>query len=121
MACGAAVPLPEELRAELRCKAATAAATVPPGARLYSSLPPPAAPASGGGQPSSRKAAALAGATKQVDASWAAEQQELKPAVEDMWVARPPQPSGLLALPGPLAAPLPQPRQLAFDLLGLRT
>lgn len=115
------MPLPEELQAEVRCKAATAAATVPPGARLYSSLPPPASPASGGRQLSTRKAAALAGATKQLDSGWVAEQQELKPVLEDMWVARPPQPSGLLALPGPLVLPLPQPRQLAFDFLGLRT
>lgn len=118
-AAAAALPLGAEARAEVRRKAATAAATVPQGARLYSALPPPVTTAADSWALSSRKAAALAGAAKQVDAGWAAEQQELRPALQDLWSQRVPELHKLSTLPVPLALPLPHARQLAFDFLGL--
>lgn len=106
----------------MRRKAATAATTLPPGARLYSALPPPARPPEAGAGLSPAKAAALAGAQKSLDARWVAEQQELQPALEQLWVAaeRVPQQPGLAPLPAPLSVPLPDGRQLAARFLGIR-
>lgn len=120
-ASAAVAPLAAEQQAEVRRKAATAAATVAPGARLYSALPPPPAPAAGDWPLSSRKAAALAGATKHVDPGWATEQQELRPALQDLWAPHLPDLQPLPTLPVPLAVPLPEARQLAFGFLGLIT
>lgn len=117
----AAAPLVGEQQAEVRRKAATAAATVSTGARLYSALPPPAVPAGNDWSVSAQKAAALAGTTKQVDRSWAAEQQELQPALLHLWSQPVPELNRLHTLPATLAVPLPEPRQLAFQFLGLLT
>lgn len=110
-----------EQQAEGRLKAANVAASVAPGARLYSALPPPAVPAANDWSVSAQRAAALAGATKKVDPSWAAEQQELRPALLDVWSQPVPELNRLHTLPATLAVPLPEPRQLAFQFLGLLT
>lgn len=61
------------------------------------------------------KEAALAGARKQLDRRWVAEQQELRPVP---WAPPKPPPP----LPGllPIAVPLPSARDLVAGLLGLK-
>jgi hypothetical protein len=119
-----APPADEQLQ-EARRRAATAATALPPGARIYTALPPPPDPQPANGDHcriSHSKAAALAGAKKQLGARWVAEQQELRPALEDLWVAaeRLPQRTCLPALPTPLGVPLPCGRRLAAAFLGLK-
>lgn len=124
-AAAAHAPLPKEQMQEARRKAAAAATTLPPGARIYTALPPPPEPQPANGERcklSPSKAAALASARKQLDSRWVAEQQELRPALGDLWVAaeRLPQRTSLPPLPAPLGVPLPSGRQLAAAFLELR-
>ncbi len=111
-------PLPEEQMQAAGQRAATAATMLPPGERIFGPLPPPSAcPASKIG-PSKQEA--LAGAKKQLDERWVAEQAELQPRLEQLWPP-PWQCSAVLPLPLPqLVAPLPDRRQLAAGLLGLQ-
>ena len=129
VAAAARAPLPEDQLEEVRRRAATAATTIPAREHIYSSLPPPAPPPPAGcltagstsGKVSPAKAAAPAGARKQLDGRWVAEQQELRPRLEDLWLPaeRVPQRTGLPDAVLPLAVPLPDARQLAACYLGL--
>ena len=119
----ARAPLPEEQLATARRKAATAATTLPPSARLYTALPPPDADTGSCSRSkvSSGKATALASARKHLDERWVVEQRELQPELGQLWVAaeRLAQQPAPVALPQ-LHVPLPDPRLLVAGFLGLR-
>ena len=125
MIATASAPLPQEQVLAARRRAANAATTLPPGATLFGPLPPPAPAPPRSPRLSPIKAAALAGARKQLGERWVAEQAEVRPALEAVWAAedaerarRAQQPG--LPPPPPLLVPLPDPKSLVADLLGLR-
>lgn len=111
-------PLPVERMQAARRRAATAATTLPPGERIFGPLPLPSARTASKISPS--KQDALAGAKKQLDERWVAEQAELQPRLEHLWPP-PWERSALVPLALlPLVLSLPDPRQLAAGLLGLQ-
>lgn len=101
-----------------RRRAATAATTLLPSARLFGPLPPPAALPAIKLSPS--KQAALECAKKRPDERWVVEHAELQPRLEQLWP--PPWQRDTVApvpLP-PLAVPLPDGRRVAAEFLGLQ-